>query len=353
MRNFLIILFYLISQPFAFGMENVFYILHDNKKEALASIETHTELTHVLIAQAYYIDQIGFVSGKVDDDVFVFANRHSIKLFAMVTNKLFDADSVHHFLSDPIAQQKALNTLLDECKKNNFAGIQFDFEMIPLKDKTALTQFYQNAADLLHKQGLMVSFAIAPTLTDDHFTGLYQKKLYDVWQGAYDFKKLGEISDFVTLMSYDQHGEGTTPGPIASAPWDEHVIQHALKWIPANKISLGIPTYSGLWYMDINPTSKKTSIQYDFVDYKTLTYILNKFKPNVQWDNLNKVNYTFYEFGSINKYLFIEDALSFKAKHSLAKQYQLRGISVFRLGIEDPAIWEKLKDKVKPWWMFW
>lgn len=332
-------------------MENVFYVMRDNKTEALSQIEKHSDLTHIIIAQAYFVDQKGFVSGKVDDDVLFFAKQHSIKLFPMVTNRLFDSDTVHLFLADPAAQQKALDALLEECKKYHFTGIQFDFEMIPIKDKTALTQFYQIAADLLHKNGLSVSFAIAPTVTDNDFTNLYQKKLYDVWQGAYDFKKLGEISDFVTIMSYDQHATGTTPGPIASVPWDKQVIQHALKLIPANKISLGIPTYSGLWYMDTNPVSKRTSIQCDFVDYKTLSYILNKFNPSVQWDNLNKVNYTFYEYGGINKYLFIEDADSFAAKQALAKQYQLRGISVFRLGIEDPAIWDKLKDK--PWWMFW
>src|SRR5207247_896471 len=131
------------------------------------------------------------------------------------------------------AQQKALDALLLECKKNNFAGVQFDLEMIPIKNKAALTQFYQNAADLLHKNGLIVSFALAPTLTDDHFPTLYQKKLYDVWQGVYDFKKLGEFSDFVTIMAYDQHASGTTPGPIASLPWDKQVIQHALQFIPA------------------------------------------------------------------------------------------------------------------------
>lgn len=351
MRVFLILLLFFLFQPFAFSMENVFYILHDNKEQAMAEIVKHVDLTHILIAQSYHINKEGVVSGEIDADILDFTKKHSIKLLAMVTNTQFDAQATHHFLADLKAQKKALDTILEECKKNNFYGVQFDFEMILLADKTALTTFYQTAADLFHKNGLIVSFAIAPTLMDNHFPTMYQQKLYEVWQGAYDFQKLGEMSDFVTIMSYDQHARGTTPGPIASIPWDEQVIQHALKFIPANKISLGIPTYSGFWYMSMGSRSSRVTIHYDAINYQTVKYILNKSNTGIHWDELNKVNYAFFESSGINKYLFIEDGQSFQAKKELAKKYQLRGISVFRLGIEDPAIWEKLADK--PWWVFW
>jgi spore germination protein YaaH len=46
----------------------------------------------------------------------------------------------------------------------------------------------------------------------------------------------------------------------------------------------------------------------------------------------------------VNKYLFIENAKSFSAKYALAIQYQLYGISVFRIGIEDPGIWNVFLD---------
>ncbi len=42
------------------------------------------------------------------------------------------------------------------------------------------------------------------------------------------------------------------------------------------------------------------------------------------------------------RFLFLEDQRSFSAKLKLAKFFHLRGISVFRLGTEDPRIWQKL-----------
>lgn len=350
MRIIYALLLFLTWQSVAVSMENVFYILHDNREQAISEIEKQANLTDILIAQAYRINEIGIVTGSIDEDIVDVAKRHSIKLFALVTNAQYDSKMAHLFLVNPTAQQKALNTLLTECKKNNIAGIQLDFEMIRLADKMALTQFYRMAAELFHKNGLMVSFAIAPTVMDHHFPSAYQKKLYEIWQGAYDIQQLGELSDFVTIMSYDQHAAGTTPGPIASFPWDEQVIKHALEHIPAEKISLGIPTYSGLWYMGTD-NAGKISVHYDAISFKTLMFILDKYKPNIQWDSISKVNYTLYDLNGLNRYIFIENAKSFAAKYDLAKTYHLRGISVFRLGIEDPAIWDVLKHK--PWWQFW
>lgn len=332
-------------------MEKVFYILHDDRAEALATMSRYINEIDVLIAQSYRINQSGQISGTVDEDTLSFAKKHHITLLAMVTNVSFDPKTTHIFLSDTEAQTNALNALIDECKKNQLQGIQFDFEMMPVTEKSALTSFYEKAADILHKNGLIVSFAIAPKVQDDHFNSSYQKKLYEVWQGVYDFEKLGAISDFVTVMAYDQHAKGTTPGPIAGIPWDRQVIEYAMTHIPKDKISLGVPTYSGLWYLSADTHSERITVHYNSLDFKTLNYIITKYKPSIEWDNVNKVNYTFYEYNGINRFIFIENAKSFEAKYALAIENQLRGVSVFRVGIEDPEIWPMMQEK--PWWHFW
>ncbi len=345
MRIMLVFILYFFMLSTSFGMENVFYVLRDQQQQALSALTKHKNIVNTIIFQAYVIDNKGNVSGDADKSVTNFGKTNHIRLMPMVTNSKFDAALTHQFLSNPDAQKMALNTLLSACKKNQFYGIQFDFEMIPLADKKLLTDFYQKAADLFHKNNFIISFAIAPTLMDNHFPTDYQKKLYTVWQGAYDFKILGEISDFVTVMAYDQHGIGTIPGPIASLPWVDLVIKHALTLIPANKISLGVPTYSGLWYMGAIPHSTRIVMHYNSLDYKTLQYIIKKLQPRIFWDDINKIHFSFYDSAGLNKYIFIEDALSFKYKRNLAIKYKLGGISIFRLGIEDPGIWDN-KNKV-------
>lgn len=345
MRLILLVFTYCTLLSTCFGMENVFYVLRDQSQQALQSISANKNLVNTIIFQAYVIDDKGTVSGKLDNTIIDYANKMHIPLMPMITNSNFDDKKTHQFLSDTTAQIKALDFLVAECKKYHFYGVQFDFEMIPLKDKSLLTSFYVNAADIFHKNNFKVSFAIAPTLMDNNFPTAYQKKLYSVWQGAYDFKKLGEASDFVTVMAYDQHGIGTIPGAVASLPWVELVIKHAISLIPADKISLGIPTYSGLWYMSEVAHTNRITMLYGSLNFKTLQYIITKYQPRIFWDDLNKVHYSFYDASGLNKYIFIEDAKSFQAKYDLAKKYKLRGVSVFRLGIEDPAIWAVLQNQ--------
>lgn len=331
-----------------FGMENAFYVLRtkDPKqvKELLSTLSLHKKAINLLISQAYHIDKKGIVNGSIDSSLLNFTSQNNIKLMALVTNSSFDQDIAHIFLANPHAQKNALYSLLDVCRKNHLYGIQLDFENIALKDKAALTRFYQAAANLFHSQGYAVSVAVIPVVTNGPFASAFQKRQYENWSGAYDLKALGKSSDFITIMAYDQHVGTMSPGPIASIRWVEKILQHALLSIPAEKISLGIPLYSGFWYTGTtsDKPSAKITLQYNAICYKTVVKLLNKYDARVHWDEEDKVNYTFYEHNWLNQYIFIEDAKSFKAKLALAKKYGLRGISVFRIGGEDAKTWDVL-----------
>jgi spore germination protein len=148
-------------------------------------------------------------------------------------------------------------------------------------------------------------------------------------------------------MSYDQHTSLTTPGPIASAAWVEKIILHLLEAIPPTKISLGIPTYSGYWTTNVLGASLVPE-RYSFrskeaqIGYPKLTSLLAQFDQKLIWNKQWQSSYAIYDNHGHNEYIFAENAQSFKAKLALAKKYHLRGISVWKLGLEDPAIWNVL-----------
>lgn len=339
-----------------YAIENLFYILRSNSparitsiQNATASLKQHTNDVNILVSQAYQIDEHGMVWGFIDPDVMAISKKHSIKLMALITNVDFDQKRAHQFFESAEAQTRAIQSILEACRKNHFYGVQFDFEMIPIKDKEALTHFYQQATEALHKHGFIVSYAVAPVVADSLQSSFFLKKLYERWEGAYDLSVLGKIGDFVTVMTYNQHGEGTTPGPTATVPWVEAVIQYTLQYVPAEKISLGIPAYSTYWYTGpgSGSSSNKVSSHMTDIDYQKVLFLLQKYKAHTQWNDKDKVNYAIYDHDWLNEYLFIEDVKSFAAKLALVKKYHLRGISVFDIGTEDPKIWEVLKIKDK------
>ncbi len=333
-----------------FAAENIFYVLRYSTADRMTSTENtrhslkkNYKKIDILIPQAYVINEAGEVNKQMEPEQYDFATQHHMKIMPLVTNTQFSGDIAHKFLSDANAQNKAINTLIDICKKNHFYGVQFDFEMIKLTDRDALTAFYTLAANEFHKNNLPISFAVAPVITD-HTSSLFLKKSYENWEGAYDLKKLGEVADFVSIMAYNQHGGGLTPGSTASLPWVNEAVKYALQYIPANKISLGIADYSTHWYTGSNIVNnvEKIAVKMRALDYKEATSLASRNDAKFIWDKQASIYYVIFTKHWLNEYIFLEDAKSFAAKNKLVSKYKLRGISVFDLGTEDPAIWQKL-----------
>lgn len=340
MRKFILAFLLLINTSTSLALQKTFYILHNNKDDKIIStIKSHSKSIDILISQAYHIDKKGVVTGYIDQPIMDFTQKNSKKLMAMVTNSGFDTAVAHQFLSNKSAQNNAITTLLKTCQKYHLYGIQFDFEMVSPQDRDALTSFYQSAAKTLHENHFAVSFAVMPALSNGPFATKYQEKFYQHAK-AFDLKALGKSADFVTIMAYDQHTGKMTPGPIAGAPWVEQIIKYSLNYIPKEKISLGIADYSGFWYTGMN-ASKSFSIKFDAISYELAQKILTQNHSHIYWDDVSKVNFAIFNRNWLNEYIFLENAKSFKVKYNLAKKYHLGGISVFRIGTEDPNIWKE------------
>lgn len=352
--RWLVLILLLLCSVSAQAFENLFYILRSNSsaqmvppQTAFSILNNHAKSIDLLVPQSYQIDANGIVWGFIDKEILEFSKKNNIKLMALITNAGFDKDKVHEFLAKPNAQKRAVDNLLQICQQNHLYGLQMDFEMVPLSDRDALTQFYRTTADVLHKQGYKISFAVAPVVTANLMPSDFLKKVYENWQGAYDLKALGEFGDFVTVMAYNQHAGKTTPGPTAGIPWDNAVIQFILTMIPAQKVSLGVPLYSEYWSTtpNLDDPLKKVEAHAIGLSYEKALFLIKKFNASIIWDSNQKTNYAMYEHNWLNEYIYLEDAKSFQEKLNLAKQYNIRGISAFCIGIEDPAVWNQLEQK--------
>jgi spore germination protein YaaH len=330
----------------AFSMQKYFYFLRSKHPEMQAmvnkgvnSLKSHYQSIDGLITQSYYVDKNGEVAGYLNQEMMSFAAKHHIKVIAMITNAGFNKTKTHEFLTNSKAQQSALSQILSYCRENQFYGVQFDFENINVKDKSLLTNFLVTAANLLHQQKYNVSFAVVPALKNGEQVSAYQQRKYDNWSGAYDLAALGKAGDFISIMSYDQHQSGTTPGPYAGFRWLEAVIKHAAQFVPANKISLGLPSYSSHWYTGAR--NDHIGVRTEDISFQAAQTRLKENKASIRWDDVDKVHYAIYQRGWLNQYIFMEDEKSYKEKIKLVKKYKLHGISVFYLGGEDPLIWKK------------
>ncbi len=333
------------AQSESYG-EKLFYYV--DTESAFKSLEDHIAEISVIAPQSYKVDAQGVVWGEVDPRVIKIAESHDVKVMPLITNLNFDQTLLHQLLSDSAAVHRMIGTLVDLCTRNKYIGIQFDFENLNMNDKDIYTRMCREAADALHKKGFQLSLAVVHRTQRYPGNTAYLAWLFQNWRGGYDLKRLGDIVDFISIMTYSEHTGRTTPGPVAAYGWVKKVVEYCLKYIPPGKLSLGIPLYSEHWYTayDSSPSTVSGSFAHSAssaLGYEDVEGLIERYNANVIWDKKDKINYAILDNDGVFEYLYIEDAKSFAAKATLIQKYHLRGFSAWVLGEEDPGIWKMLK----------
>lgn len=311
--------------------------------DAEASIQSflaNADRISIVAPQSFSMDSIGIIWGRVDPRVIATAKAKGVKVMPLIVNPGFDQAIFHNVLTSPGARTRAIRNITALCRDNGFDGIQFDFENISVKDRDAFTSFSREVADSLRRHRCALSAAVVPRSSEYPGPTAYHKWIFDNWRGAYDYKALSEVMDFLSLMTYSQHTRRTPPGPVAGYSWMEGIVKHLIALgVPPGKISLGVPTYSQHWYPthDAEDGARMASRS---LTHAAAVGVLAKSGVEPQWHPTQKEGYAFWENDGINEFLFLVDARSFRERLRLVSQYRLRGYSVWVLGFEDPGVWD-------------
>ncbi|MEJ2678490.1 MAG: glycosyl hydrolase family 18 protein [Gemmatimonadota bacterium] len=327
-------------------MERLFYYV--DSEDSYASLQQHIDQISVVAPVAYKVDQDGVVWGEVDPRVIRLAGQHDVPVMPLIANLNFNQEWLHQLLTNDAARQRVIRTLLELCRRNGFWGIQFDFEDLSINDRDAYSRFVKETAEALHAEKFKLSIAVVHR--PDQLPGptAYQAWLFEDWRAGYDVDALGKSADFISVMTYSQHTRRTPPGPNAGLPWVRDVVQYFLDHMPADKLSLGVPTVSQHWYTSYEPDRiqpEKARSYSEVISYKRAQALIDRNNAEVVWSEQQEVPYTFYSRGGTFEWIFLEDARSFAAKLGLVDDFHLRGISVWHLGVEDPGIWKDLEER--------
>lgn len=321
--------------------ERLFYYV--DREDSYNSLVKHIDQISVIAPQVYVLDSLGIMWGQLDQRVVDLAKKHNVKVMPLFTNEGFNQAGLHRLLGDSAALRRSVQSMVDLCKSQGYWGLQFDVENLNITDRDRFTRWYSDASRALHGVGCKISIAVVHRTEEGAGATAYGRFMQDSWRGGYDFAALAKASDFVTLMTYSQHTRRTTPGPVAGMTWVKDALDYALRFIPPEKLSLGIPTYGSRWYTRSDASADRASSTNETVSWTWGTGFAERHRAQVKWDSTEQVPYASYYVGGLNEWLFLEDVRAFKAKLGLAKSHKLRGFSVWVLGPEDPAIWDLLK----------
>lgn len=327
--------------------EALFYVVPDDLGEV--SFQQHARQIAIIAPQSYSLDRYGLLHGSMPDDLLAVAHKNDVPIMPLVINRDFSRTQAERLLRSAVARDHAIGELVETGRELGLIGWQLDFEGMASYDRAYFTRFVTDAADALHRHGMLLSVAVAARTEDDPTSDNWRS-----FSGVYDYSALGQSADFLSVMAYPE-SDGSHPGPLASYPWVERVVQHVLVSVPPDKVSLGLPTYQTDWYQRRIRTTVRERVGNTVK--RVVHYIYRLFRHSgpvnepdeaaVQWDPVLRSSYRIEGEGHQQRISWIEDERSFEAKLALVAQYHLRGFSVWRIGLEDPRIWNELPDATR------
>jgi spore germination protein YaaH len=292
----------------------------------MARFEAHAECFDSVSGQFYSCTKDGLIEhvkgipeGRFKSLV-DFGHKHRVAVFGLVGDGGLGSAGVEYFLNDPVRMGLQADALVNAAVADRIAGIDLDYESMKAEDKDNFSLFVETLAAKLHRRHKLLTIAICAKDTEP-----------GDWSGSQseDYARIGKVVDRARVMTYDQHEEGGSAGPVADLEWVKRVMDHTLSLIPKEKVELGIPGYGYNW-------SPPKAYGINWTQFSALPGAAQAGRDPASNEIVLQT-----QGGTA----WFCDAVSEKPKLDLAAALGIRGVYMWVMGSEDPKWW----DVMKPW----
>ena len=293
---------------------------------AIDSLRQHSSHIDAYADFAFQLQPNGQFTGQINEVALQEAIARSVApliLFHNFNGKIFDPQPLRSVLSSTASQQNCIRHIINLLPPTA-AGVHVDFEGVEAPYRVPFLAFLESLKAILHDQGLLLTIAIPAKRAE--------------WEApGYDFAGIGGLCDSITLMTYDEHFAGGSAGPIASLPWMTETLDYAIRYIPNEKLLLGIPVYGYDW------SNELTRI----VPMRDIAELVARTNARILWSDPAVEPYFYYWRERLRHTVWYENELSAKIRLGFVKSYRLRGIAIWRLGYETSRFWQEVTSKLK------
>lgn len=274
------------------------------------------------------------------------ARSNGVKVLPTIQNfgtTNFDPAVIHQIIDNPEQRAKHISEIVNLVLDRGYDGIDMDYENLYATDRAAYSAFIAGLGQALTSRGKLLSVTVYAKTTGAEF-----------WNGpgAQDWPELVKYTDTFKVMAYDYHWASFHAGPVSPVDWLRKVLAYA-RTVPglAGKLVIGLPLYGIDWpagssgreimYEDamklINqgitgPVSREN------VDHSSNPYC-GSFFENVE------PHFTYLK-NTVTRIVYFQDAAALLERLAIVNQFRdvVRGITFWRLGGEDPAGWEAIRQ---------
>ncbi|QJU57856.1 glycosyltransferase [Sphingomonas sp. AP4-R1] len=236
-----------------------------------------------------------------------------LPLVQNVQDEDWDGAGMARLLHDPAQRKLFLDRVAAMMRAERAGGVCFDIEELPASAQADYRTLLKEANE---RFGALLVTAAVPV--DD-----------DSW----DLKAYAKVADKLFLMAYDEHVPGGPAGPIASQPWFVDRIRHITRAIGPDKAITAIGSYAYDW-----PDGKTNA---DTMTVERAWLIAHDNNSVTHFDPASgNATYDYHDDDGTLRHVWMLDAASGWNQMLAAKTAGAFGVALWRLGGEDPGIWD-------------
>jgi len=300
-----------------------YYVTYD--RTSWTTLQAHLGTLDIVSPYFFQLRADGTIEELSDHTADGFLRQSGITVIPMIKNVPRWNDFTP-LIADPVQRSAVIARIVRLVEERGYSGMHIDFEAVNASDAPHLTAFMRELAAQLRPRGKLVTQAVVARTSDTPTT----------WGGAYDYPALAEVNDYIVVMAYDFHYAGGSPGPVAPYTWVQRVVSYLTTRVPREKLILGIPLYGYDWNVTAGPPAR--SVRYDQV-----RELLRRPGATSGYDETEKEAWIRYTDDQGQQHeVWHADARSVAARVDLALDRGLAGVALWRLGHEDPAVWDDL-----------
>jgi spore germination protein YaaH len=196
--------------------------------------------------------------------------------------------------------------------RSGYRGLVLDFEDLSSRDLNAQLRVVAAITDSARARGISPVVVAIPAGDT----------------AAYPARKLLTVADLVLVMLYDQHWSGSAPGPISEPSWVQRSLAIRVAEAGAARIVAGLPTYGYRW---------RAGQPGEGISFGEARREAQAAGTELQRDRASQ---TLRAARAGSWDIWVTDAQLLRTLLDEVARSGVRKVSLWRLGQEDPALWE-------------